>query len=146
MHVSGHPRRGELRQLYDWLKPSILVPVHGEAAHLEAQAELGREAGIEKVLSIRNGDMAMLYPTAERFVDEVPSGRVYLDGDILCTPDESGVRERRKLGFGGFIAVSMVVDGKGQMREAPQVELYGLPQLEDEDEDFDLVVDKAIDG
>lgn len=146
VHVSGHPRRGELRQLYDWLKPNVLVPVHGEAAHLEAQAELGREAGIEKVLSIRNGDMAMLYPNAERLVDEVPSGRVYLDGDILCTPDESGVRERRKLSFGGFIAVSLVVDSKGQMRHEPQVELYGLPRLEDEDEDFDVVVDKAING
>ncbi|TDQ66376.1 ribonuclease J [Maritalea mobilis] len=146
VHVSGHPRRDELRQLYDWLKPNVLVPVHGEAAHLEAQAELGREAGIQDILSIRNGDMAVLYPAPQRLKDEVPSGRLYLDGDILCMPEESGVRERRKLSFGGVIAISMVIDGKGQLRDAPMVELYGLPQLEDEDEDFNIVVEKAIDG
>ncbi len=147
VHVTGHPRRGELVQLYDWIKPDVLVPVHGEAAHLEAHAKLGREHGIAKVVSIRNGDMVRLFPDPMHYPGEVRTGVLYLDGEILCTPEESGVRGRRRLSFGGFIAVSLCVDKRGQIVSGPDIEMEGLPELDDEEEETPLeIAHKALKG
>ncbi len=92
VHTTGHPRREELKRLYDMLQPVTLVPVHGEAAHLEAHAALGRQHGIKNVVHARNGDMVRLFPEVTHFPGEVRTGELYLDGNILCTPDESGVK------------------------------------------------------
>lgn len=97
VHVTGHPRREELVKLYGWLKPQVLVPVHGEAVHLQAHAKLGREHGIPHVLAARNGDMVRLFPEPQVYAGEVRTGELYLDGLVLCTPEESGVKGRRKL-------------------------------------------------
>lgn len=142
VHVTGHPRREELKRLYAWVKPDVLVPVHGEAAHLEAHAELGRAEGIEKVICIRNGDMVRLFPGAEHMPGEVAVGKLYLDGDILCQPDESGVRGRRKLSFGGFVAVSLAITKTGEIVSGPDVEITGLPELEDPEEDSPTLIAK----
>jgi ribonuclease J len=144
VHVSGHPRRDELRKLYGWLKPHVLVPAHGEPTHLEAHLELGREIGIEHCLRVRNGDMAVLFPKPDVSVAEAPSGRLYLDGEILCQPDESGVRERRRLSYGGVVSISLCVNSKGQVTSGPQLDLVGLPEIVDEDGDFVEVVEDAI--
>lgn len=146
IHVSGHPRRRELAQLYEWTKPSILVPVHGEPMHLEAHAKFGREHGIKTVYSIRNGDMVRLFPEPAHFPREVPTGILYLDGNILCTPEESGVRDRRRLAFGGLVVVSLAVNGKGQVVSGPVFDLDGLPQLEDDDYALSEVVRSAASG
>jgi len=146
VHVTGHPRRDELRQLYSWLKPSVLVPVHGEAAHLEAHAGLGEAEGIENVMRIRNGDMVTLFPTPNVSRQEVPVGQLYLDGDILCTPDESGVRGRRRLSFGGMVAVSLCVGPDGALRDRPEVFIEGLPAPEGDEESAEAVVEMTIRG
>ena len=146
VHVSGHPRRHELRQLYEWTKPNLLVPVHGEATHLETQAQMGRELGIPNVISARNGDMIRLYPTPEHRRGEVPVGVLYLDGNILCTPEESRVRDRRRLAVGGMVAVSLVVNGSGQVVSGPDIVLDGLPELEDDEEPLHEVVRSAVEG
>lgn len=135
VHVTGHPRRGELKQLYDWVQPDVLVPVHGEAAHLEAQAQLGRDHGIANVISMRNGDMVRLLPNPMHFPAEVRTGELYLDGDILCSPEESGVRGRRKLTFGGYVAVSLCINKSGILTAGPDIEVTGLPELEDPEEE-----------
>jgi len=147
VHVTGHPRRDELRQLYSWVQPDVLVPVHGEAAHLEAHAKLGKAEGIKTVFSIRNGDMVRLSPDPMHFPGEVPYGQLYLDGEILCTPEESGVRGRRKLMFGGAVVVSLVIDKTGRVLSGPAIDIEGMPILEDGDEDtpFDLA-EKTIKG
>lgn len=146
VHVTGHPRRDELRTLYGWLKPSILVPVHGEAAHLTAHTALGHEAGIESVLPIRNGDMVTLYPEPEISPREVRTGQLFLDGDILCTPEESGVRGRRRLSFGGLVAVSLCIGSDGNLRGEPEVVIEGLPRPEGEEDSAEEIVASAIHG
>jgi len=146
VHVTGHPRRDELRQLYSWLKPDVLVPVHGEAAHLKAHAALGREEGIGTVVEARNGDMVRLMPGPQISTAPVKTGRLYLDADILCTPEQSGVRGRRRLSFAGMVAVSLCVGKEGNLRSGPQVFIEGLPQLDAEYEDANDVVKQAIDG
>ncbi|MCP8882300.1 ribonuclease J [Devosia sp. XJ19-1] len=144
VHVTGHPRRGELRKLYSWVKPEVLVPVHGEAAHLQAHAKLGREEGIANVCEARNGDMVRLFPEAMTFPAEVRVGELYLDGLVLCTPEESGVKGRRRLSFGGMVIVSLCVNASGQVVSGPDLVVEGLPETDDESV-TDLIED-AITG
>ncbi|RYE75341.1 MAG: ribonuclease J, partial [Myxococcales bacterium] len=146
VHTTGHPRRDELRRLYDLLKPSILVPVHGEAAHLEAHAKLGKEQGIETVVHARNGDMVRLFPNVTHFPGEVRVGELYLDGNILCTPEESGVKGRRRLSFGGHIVVSVVVNAAGQVVAGPALVMEGLPDVDDDEESLGDVVKRSVSG
>ena len=146
VHTTGHPRREELKRLYDWVKPNVLVPVHGEAAHLEAHARLGKLHGIPKVIAARNGDMVRLAPDPMHFPGEVRVGRLYLDGNILCTPEESGVKGRRRLMFGGHIVVSLVIDNRGQVVSGPTLAVEGLPNVEDDDDSILDLVRRTISG
>ncbi|WP_035871134.1 ribonuclease J [Cucumibacter marinus] len=146
VHVSGHPRRDELRQLYDWLKPETLVPVHGEPTHLHAHAKLGRDAGIKNILEARNGDMVTLFPTPGVSKAEVPTGRVYLDGNLICDPEETRVGERRKLSFAGHITASLCINGKGQVVSGPDLRMLGVPELDDDEDNLTEVAVDAISG
>ncbi len=146
VHTSGHPRRGELVRLYDAVKPQVLVPVHGEAAHLEAHAKLGRDHGIPAVFSIRNGDMVRFGADATVFPGEVRTGVLYLDGNILCSPDDSGVKGRRRLGFGGQVSVSLVIDSRGHPIAGPEIEIEGLPAVDDDDESLEHLVRRVVNG
>lgn len=145
VHVTGHPRRDELRQLYSWLKPDVLIPVHGEPAHLVAHAKLGVEEGISNVLQMRNGDMARLMPDPQISKGEVPPGELYLDANILCTPQQSGVRGRKRLSFAGIVVASVCVGSDGNLRGTPEVHIDGLPELDDEENAVDIV-EQAING
>lgn len=128
VHVSGHPRRGELRELYDWLKPEIAVPMHGEGRHLEAHAGLAEELGVKQVIRARNGTMVHLLPQPAEIVDDVPGGRLYRDGTILTSADAGQVRERRKLSFAGIVTVSLVLTTRGDLVTDPEVSLNGIPE------------------
>jgi len=146
VHTTGHPRREELKRLYDWVKPQILIPVHGEAAHLEAHAALGKQHGIANVIHARNGDMVRLFPEVTHFPGEVRTGELYLDGNILCTPEESGVKDRRRLSFGGHIIVSLCVDSRGSVIAGPDMSIEGLPEVEDDEESLSNLVRKVVNG
>jgi len=128
VHVSGHPRRAELKQLYDWLKPAILVPAHGEALHLTAHAEFGRQCGIKQVASIRNGEMLKLAPDGVEVIDEVPHGRIYKDGKLLGSEDELGIKERRKLSQVGHVAASLMLDRNHQLADDIELVAFGVPE------------------
>ncbi|WP_336279306.1 ribonuclease J [Bartonella sp. CB175] len=127
-HVSGHPYRSELLQMYDWVKPKILVPVHGEAIHLTAQAALARQAGIKIVVDVRNGSMLRLAPDPVEVVDQVPVGRVYKDGCLIGNEDELGIRERRKLSYAGYVAVSFQINSKHDLLGDIGLTTFGLPE------------------
>lgn len=146
VHTTGHPRREELKRMYDWLQPQTLVPVHGEAAHLEAHAALGKQHGIPNVVHARNGDMVRLFPDVLHFPGEVRTGELYLDGNILCTPEESGVKERRRLSFGGHIVVSLCVDSRGAVVSGPEMSIEGLPEVEDDEESLTHLVRNVVNG
>jgi ribonuclease J len=127
VHVSGHPRRGELEQLYGWLRPSIAIPMHGEGRHLEAHAQLAERLGVREVIRARNGAMVRLAPGPAAIIDDVPVGRLYRDGSIVTRADDGQVRERRKLSFAGLVSVSLVLSAKGVLLADPEVALSGLP-------------------
>lgn len=127
VHVSGHPCRDELARMYQWIRPEVAVPVHGEARHLAEHAVLARELQVPETVVLRNGLMVRLAPGPAEIVDEAPAGRLYLDGEVLIEADEGAVQERRKLAFAGSAFVSLVLDREGKVRGDPQVRLMGLP-------------------
>lgn len=146
VHVSGHPRRGELRQMYEWTRPRALVPVHGEAAHLVAQAALGREAGIDTVVEARNGDMVRIAPGTPEIVGSEHSGRTFKDGNLIGTEREVGVDDRRRLAFAGHVSLSVVIDARGELVDEPSIVCIGLPTVDDQGDKFeDVLYDAALD-
>lgn len=143
VHVSGHPCRDELAALYQWIRPEVSIPVHGEARHLAEHAALARELQVPEQIVVRNGLMVRLAPGAAEVIDEAPSGRLYLDGEVLTEEDEGAVQERRRLAFAGSVFVSLVLDGKGEVRGEPQVRLMGLPEEDSHGVTFE---DRALDA
>jgi ribonuclease J len=145
VHVSGHPRRNELRRMYEWVKPRIGIPVHGEAAHLVAQGALMAEVGIPEVAQVRDGDMIRLAPGAAEIIDQVPYGRFYKDGKLVGDDETMGIRERRKLSFAGHVAVNVVLDDKYELAGDPDLVSIGVAQTDQNGEDLeDLMIDAAV--
>ncbi len=146
VHVSGHPRRNELLQMYEWTRPQMVVPVHGEAAHLTAQAELALQAGVKTVPKVRNGDILRLAPGPAEVVDQAPFGRVYKDGKLVGDFEEMGIGERRKLSFVGHVAVNVLLDSRYDFLGDPDVVACGLPEVDEEGEDMEDTLYDAILG
>ena len=128
VHVSGHPRRDELKDMISWVRPQTLIPVHGEALHLAEHAALARSLGVPKVLTCRNGELVRLGPGEASVIDELPHGRLYKDGTLLETDQARAVVERRRLAFSGAVFVALAVTDKGDLADDPQVELLGVPE------------------
>ncbi|HEV2504685.1 MAG TPA: ribonuclease J [Mesorhizobium sp.] len=145
VHVSGHPRRSELKRMYEWVRPEIGVPVHGEAAHLVAQGSLMSMSGIRQVAQVRDGDMLRLYPGAAEVVDQVPYGRVYKDGKLVGSDEAMGIRERRKLSFAGHVAVNVVLDDKYELAGDPDLVAIGVAEADAAGELLeDIMLDAAV--
>ena len=145
MHVSGHPRRNELQKMYEWTRPKVVVPVHGEATHLTAHKELAEQSGIPTVPRVRNGDVLRLAPGPVEVIDEAPHGRIYKDGSLIGDFDEMGIGERKKLAYVGHVAVSIVLDNRYDIIGEPDLVAIGLPAYDDEGEDMeDTLFDAAI--
>jgi ribonuclease J len=127
VHVTGHPRREELKQMYAWLKPRLAIPMHGEARHMEEHAKLAREAGVPETHVAYNGQMLRLLPRPAEVVDDVPVGRLYRDGKLIVPAGEGPVRERRRLGFAGIACVAIALDKDGELCADPELALDGIP-------------------
>src|SRR5882757_7728274 len=140
VHVSGHPRRDELRDMISWVRPQLLIPVHGEALHLSEHAKLARAAGVPKVLTCRNGDLVKLGPGDPGIIDELPSGRLYKDGTILEDAKSRAVVERRRMGFAGCAFVAIAMTDKGELADDPEVDLVGIPEKNAAGEVIDEIV------
>jgi ribonuclease J len=145
VHVSGHPRRNELKKMYEWTRPTIGVPVHGEAQHLSAHAGLMGDCGIEDVAPIRNGDMLRLAPGTAEVIKQIESGRVYKDGRIIGDQDATGIKRRRILSWVGHIVMSLVIDKDGDLLADPDIVCEGLPRMADEHDSFeDVLYDAGV--
>ena len=143
VHVSGHPRRAELLDMIGWVRPQILVPVHGEALHLSEHAALARGAGVAQVLQCRNGDLVRLAPGGAAMIDEVPAGRLYKDGSLLIGAEQRTVADRRRLGFAGIVSVALALTERGELAGDPEVELIGIPEA---NRDGELIARLAFDA
>jgi ribonuclease J len=146
VHVTGHPRREELKEMYGWVKPRIAIPMHGEARHLHEHAKLARNAGVKEVLNIRNGDMVRLAPGPAEIIDEAPVGRLFRDGDLLVPSDDGPVRERRSLAFAGVVVVALMRLGRGEVSPDAEIALDGVPTADAEGRPMIDIVRDAVEG
>jgi len=128
VHVSGHPCRDELAEMYALVRPKIAVPVHGELRHMHAHAALAKSLQVPQVVTIENGQMLKLAPGRAAVIDETPSGRIHLDGDVLVAEGLGLARARRSLSFAGMIAITLVLDEKSRIVADPAVILEGIPE------------------
>jgi ribonuclease J len=144
VHVSGHPRRDELRDMIAWVRPQLLIPVHGEALHLSEHARLARAAGVPKVLICKDGDLVRLGPGDPAIIDELPSGRLYKDGSILEDSKSRAVVERRRMAFAGCVFVAIAMTEKGELADDPEIDLVGIPEKNMAGEELDEIVFDAV--
>jgi ribonuclease J len=144
VHVSGHPRRDELKDMIGWVRPQLLIPVHGEALHLFEHAKLARSVGVPKVLICRNGDLVKMGPGEPGIIDELPSGRLYKDGNILEDSRSRAVVERRRMAFAGCAFIAIAMDEKGELADDPEIELIGIPEKNMAGETIDDIVFDAV--
>jgi len=131
IHVSGHPCRDELKRMYQWARPAIAIPTHGERRHLLEHVALARDLQIAQAVAPRNGDMVRLAPGLAEIVDEVPAGRLYVDAGVVTPEHGEALRERRHAAFNGMLTVSLAMDGRSRLASGPQVRAIGLPGDED---------------
>jgi ribonuclease J len=143
IHVSGHPCRDELAEMYRWARPQIAVPTHGERRHLLEHCAFAADLQVPQQLAPRNGDMVRLAPGRAEVVDEVPAGRLFVDAGVLTPENGEALRERRHAAYNGVIAVSVALDRRGKVASGPQVRALGLP--EDEDNPLDDILDDLAD-
>ncbi len=146
VHVTGHPRRDELREMYGWMNPEIVIPMHGEARHLKENAKLARDCGARHTYVLSVGDMVKLWPAPHGVIDEAPVGRLYRDGRLIVPDVDGPVRERRKLSFAGIAVVALALSRRGDILAEPDVVLEGIPSVDGEGEDMVEIVLDAIDG
>jgi ribonuclease J len=139
LHVSGHPCRDELKRMYQWARPQIAVPTHGERRHLLEHAALARDLQIPQALAPRNGDMVRLAPGRAEVIDEVPAARLYVDGGMVTPEHGEALRERRHAAYNGMLTVAVALDGRSRIVSGPQVKAIGLPG------DADYSLEDAID-
>lgn len=144
VHVSGHPRRDELRTMYSWVKPKIGVPVHGEAAHLVSHANLIEEIEGTIVGKVRNGQILRLTGKSPEVIDNVPSGRIFKDGHIIGDEIDTGVKDRRKLSFAGHVSANVLLDNREELMDDPDVMTMGIPEFDADGESIEDLVSAAI--
>jgi ribonuclease J len=137
VHVSGHPCRDELVQMYQWVRPQIAVPMHGEPRQLLAHARLADSCQVPETVVPSDGSVIRLAPGAPQIVDHVQVGRMALDGPGLVPSEGPLMRERRKLGLVGVAVMTLVVDGDGELDDDPQLSLFGLVG-DEEEQDLEL--------
>lgn len=128
IHVSGHPCRDELRVMYEMVRPQIAIPTHGEQRHLMEHAKFALSLQVPEALAVKNGDMIRLAPGPAAVIDEVPSGRLLVDGDAIIAADSETIRDRIRLGEHGYVMVSIAIDAKGRIKAGPDVRARGLSE------------------
>jgi ribonuclease J len=142
IHVSGHPGRPEIETLYGWLKPEIVIPVHGERRHMAEHARFALSLGVPRALVQQNGDVVRLAPEGPKIVSRAKAGRLVLDGDVILPADGQTMNDRRRIAANGVISVAVAVE-KGRARGRPQVALQGIP-VEEDRADFVEEISEAV--
>ena len=128
VHVSGHPNRDDLKDMYTWVKPKSIIPVHGEHRHMQEHVNFAKEMQIPKTLLIENGDIIKLLPgDAPQIIDKAPSGRVYLDGSINVETDSQSIKDRKNLSINGYLEITLLVSNNGKIKK-PIISFRGIPE------------------
>ena len=144
VHVSGHPRRAELARMYEWTKPRIAIPAHGEPLHLGEHIAFAKARGVPEVVRAYDGDVVAIEAGRAGLIDRVTVGRRYKDGDILLPAGAECVAERKRLSITGVVSVAIALSDKGDLVGDPDVMIAGIPARTRDGAGFDAIVDAAI--
>ena len=144
VHVSGHPRRNEVAQMYAWTRPQIAIPVHGEPVHLAEHAAFAKAHGVPAVIQARNGDMVVLAPGRPSIAEQAPHGRVFKDGNVVVGSNDEAVQKRIRLGETGVVSIAFAITAKGDLAGDPDVVIDGLPTKARDGRMIDELIDDAI--
>ena len=133
VHVSGHPNRDDLKDMYNWVKPQCVIPVHGEHRHMAEHVSFAKEMQVPKTLLIENGDIIKILPGDKpEIIDKAPSGKVYLDGSINVETDAQSIRDRKNLSINGYLEITLLVSNNGKIKK-PIISFKGIPEKENVD-------------
>ncbi len=146
VHVSGHPGRPELALMYKWIRPEIILPVHGEMRHMAEQERFAVSQGISKGIVQGNGDLIRLAPDGPKKIGNERVGRLVLDGDVILPADGATMSERRRISNYGVVGVTVALDANNRLRGEPAILLQGVPVEEDRDDFVDEARDAAADA
>ena len=131
VHVSGHPNREDLKDMYNWIKPKCVIPVHGEHRHMIEHINFAKDMKVPYPVQVENGDIVKLSPGEKPVVyDKAPSGRLYLDGNISVDESSQSIKDRKNLSNNGYMEVTIMVTPKGNIHQRPILTYKGLPILE----------------
>ncbi|MET3725670.1 ribonuclease J [Sphingomonas trueperi] len=146
VHVSGHPGRPELAEMYKWIRPEIIVPVHGEIRHMHEQARFALSQGVPKAVKQQNGEIIRLAPNGPAKIGHATVGRLVLDGDVILPADGATMGERRRIALYGQMSVAVAIDRKGKLLGAPQIRVQGVPVEEDREDLIEAAADAAAEA
>ena len=133
VHVSGHPNRDDLKDMYKWVKPKSVIPVHGEHRHMQEHVKFAKEMQVPKTLLIENGDIIKLLPgKVPEIVDKAPSGRIYLDGSVNVEIDSQSIKDRKNLSINGYLEITLLLSNNGKIKK-PIISFKGIPESEKKD-------------
>ena len=136
VHVSGHPNQEDLKDMYNWVKPKAIIPVHGEHRHMMEHINFAKEMQVPYPVQIENGDIVQIYPGEKpHVVDKAPVGRMYVDGNISISEDSQSLKERKILANNGYLEVTIIINNKGKVIKKPIFSFRGLP-IENQNDDF----------
>ena len=127
VHVSGHPNREDLREMYSWVKPQCTIPVHGEHRHMIEHINFANEMKVPNPVQVENGDIVKLFPGKPHVYDKAPSGRLYLDGNVSVEEDSQSIKDRKNLSANGYMEVTIMITPKGNIHRNPIITFRGLP-------------------
>jgi len=134
VHVSGHPNREDLKDMYNWINPKSLIPVHGEHRHMKEQINFAYEMKIPHPVQVENGDIVKIFPGEKPHVyDKAPSGRLCVDGEISIEEDSTFIKERKNLANNGYVDLTLIISNKGTLHSKPLINIKGLPIFEKEE-------------
>ncbi len=147
VHVSGHPNRDDLKDMYQWIKPNVVIPVHGEQRHMLEHISFAKEMNVPYPIKVENGDMVRLYPgNSPEVYDKAPYGKIYLDGKIGVDEDFKSIKERKNISSNGFLNIVIMATPKGNIHEEPIIILKGIPtnNLEDIKLSLSETIEKTV--
>ena len=128
VHVSGHPNREDLKDMYNWVKPKSVIPVHGEHRHMFEHINFAKEMQVPYPVRVENGDIVQLYPGEKpEVIDKAPTGRMYVDGNISVGEESQSIKDRRNLSYNGFLEITIIVNDIGLIVKKPVISFKGIP-------------------
>ena len=128
VHVSGHPNREDLKDMYNLVKPKSVIPVHGEHRHMIEHINFAKEMQVPFPVQVENGDIVQLYPGEKpRVVDKAPVGRMYVDGKISVGEDSQSIKERMHISYNGFVEITVLINNSGSIVKNPIISFKGIP-------------------